>query len=197
MERMGERWDDLVVGLAVLCHDLGKPATTIVSEDGRIRSPKHEYVGVEVAKKFLERMTAEKDLIEMVLKLVGMHMRPVELFKVKGSDTAVRRLANAVGRLDLLLRVVRADIKGCHERDYDVVYSEGEKWLWERAQALEIAKNVPKPIVLGRHLVALGLKPGPQYKAILNECFEAQLEGKFQDMGGGLEYLKKILSQEK
>lgn len=192
-ERIGERWNDLIVGLAVLCHDLGKPLTTITSEDGRIRSPKHEYVGVEITRRFLERMTAEKDLIEVVLKLVGMHMRPVELFKVKGSDTAVRRLANAVGRLDLLLRVVRADLRGCHERDYDAVYKEGEKWLLERAQALEIAKNVPKPIVLGRHLMALGLQPGPHYKAILDECFEAQLEGKFKDIDGGLEYLKRIL----
>lgn len=189
-ERVGERWDDLVVGFAVLCHDLGKPATTMVDADGRIRSPRHEYVGVGVARSFLERLTAEKELIEMALKLVGMHMRPIELYKARSSDTAVRRLANAVGRLDLLLRVVRADIKGCSERDYEGAYREGEEWLWERAKALEVAKNAPKPIVMGRHLMSLGLQPGESFKAILDNCFEAQLEGKFNDLDGGLKYLK-------
>ena len=69
-DRTGRDWEDLVVGFAVLCHDLGKPSTTVKSEDGRIRSPKHEAKGEEPTHAFLARMTNQADLAEQVVPLV-------------------------------------------------------------------------------------------------------------------------------
>ena len=61
------------------------------------------------------------------------------------------------------------------------------------AEALGLADRTPDPLVLGRHLMARGLEPGPHFGRILARCFEAQLEGTFTDEGGGLVYLDKIL----
>ena len=59
-------------------------------------------------------------------------------------------------------------------------------WLLEQAAALEVADHRPQPIVMGRHLIALGLEPGPHFKDLLEACFEAQLDGAFDDLDGGL-----------
>jgi tRNA nucleotidyltransferase (CCA-adding enzyme) len=110
-QRLGDEAEDLIVGLAVLCHDFGKPATTRF-EDGRIRSWEHEEAGVEPSRRFLERLTNQEGLISAVLPLVGSHMRPDELFKAGATDTAVRRLARKVARIDRLVRVAAADRQG-------------------------------------------------------------------------------------
>ena len=60
-ERIGEDWEDLVVGFAVLCHDLGKPLTTHIAEDGRIRSPMHEPRGEEPTRSFLMKSLNDVD----------------------------------------------------------------------------------------------------------------------------------------
>ncbi|MGF1483063.1 MAG: CCA tRNA nucleotidyltransferase [Opitutales bacterium] len=188
--RSGDPREDLVVGLAVLCHDLGKPQATVTAEDGRIRSPGHEKVGLGPTESFLRRLTAQTDLIEGVLPLVETHMRPGALYDGRSSDSAVRRLANKVGRIDRLVRVCQADAAGRPPLPGD--FPAGS-WLLERSASLEIADSAPKPLVMGRHLIAQGLKPGPRFGTILNACFEAQLDGAFDDEAGGLAFLKQLL----
>ena len=61
--------------------------------------------------------------------------------------------------------------------------------LRARADALAIEVHAPKPIILGRHLVALGRRPGPEFKPVLDAAFEAQLDGAFSDEAGGLAWL--------
>lgn len=62
-----------------------------------------------------------------------------------------------------------------------------------RAQAgeLQLEAAAPKPIVLGRHLLELGLNPGPELGRMLAAAFEAQLEGKFNDPDGGCRWVVK------
>ncbi len=192
-ERTGDEWEDLVVGLAVLCHDLGKPATTVSGDDGRIRSPGHDVEGEGVAIRFLSRLTRQKDLIEEVAPLVRAHMRPMELFKARAGDSAVRRLARSVKRIDRLARVARADMLGrppLPEPD-----TASLDWLLARSQVLAVKENVPKPIVMGRHLIELGLSPGPRFKALLNACYEAQLDGVFAGIEEGKAHLSKLLEK--
>lgn len=189
-EKTGHPWEDLVVGLAVLCHDLGKPATT-TDDDGVIRSLGHEQRGVDLAGEFLGRMTNHRKLLAEVKPLVAEHMRPSTLFKAKASDAAIRRLAARVGRIDRLVRVARADVLGrppLAATDYPA----GD-WLLEGARRLEIENHPPEPLVQGRHLKALGQRPGPEFGAILQKCYEAQLEGKFTSVEVGVRYAEKIL----
>ena len=67
--------------------------------------------------------------------------------------------------------------------------------LIAKAHALSLADAAPKPIVLGRHLIALGLKPGPGFTPIIELAFEAQLDGAFADEPGGLEWVRRHLGQ--
>lgn len=189
--RTGDAWEDLVVGLAVLCHDMGKPATTTHEADGHIRSLGHEAAGEKPTLSFLARITKHTELIESVLPLVLSHMRPRELMLGNVGDSAVRRLAKKVGRIDRLARVDEADRWGRPPLLPDE--PGGGQWLLERASKLDVASNVPKPIVQGRHLIAVGMKPSPEFKEILNACFEAQLDGKFTDIEGGEKFLAELL----
>ncbi len=191
--KTGDAWEDLVVGLAVLCHDLGKPATTTHEEDGHIRSLGHEAEGQQPTLALLARLTHHKELIDSVLPLVLCHMRPRELMLSKAGDSAIRRLAKKVGRIDRLARVDEADRWGRPPLTPDE--PGGGQWLLERAEQLAVASNVPAPIVLGRHLIAAGLTPGPRFKEILNACFEAQLDGKFTDLAGGEAFLAELLQK--
>ena len=194
-QRIGNEWEDLVVGLAVLCHDMGKPETSYTDEAGRIRSPRHDIAGVPVAKAFLERLTRQKKVFEEVLPLVEQHMRPLALYRDGAGDSAIRRLAARVKRVDRLTRVAHADKNGRPPIVSDN-FPEGD-WLLKKAAALEIQDNAPKPILLGRHLVDLGVKPGPHFGHILDRCYEAQLDGQFTDADGGMQYLKAIVDDEK
>ncbi len=193
-ERIGNEWEDLVVGFAVLCHDLGKPATTYRSDDGRIRSPLHEPRGEEPTRSFLSRLTNQKDLHEEVVPLVRRHLTPRIFYQDQAGDGAIRRLARKVKRIDRLVRVASADIAGRPPRKDD--FPEGP-WLLKRANDLKVVNEEPKPLVLGRHLIERGLQPGPGFGPILKKCFEAQLDGKFESERGGFAFLKQILSNMK
>jgi len=183
-------WENLVVGLAVLCHDMGKPATTFTDEDGRIRSPGHEARGADPARRLLERLSAHRELLEDVLALVTTHMRPAELYKTGAGDSAIRRLARKVVRIDRLVRVAEADMAGRPPMPAD--FPAG-RWLLTRAEHLRVKDAVPEPLIKGRHLIERGMQPGPHFGPILEQCYEAQLEGEFEDEAGGKACLDRIL----
>ena len=188
--RTGE--DDLVVGLAVLCHDFGKPACSKFDPaKGRIRSLGHDEEGVAPTLSFLRRLTNEERLFKEVPPLVRMHMRPFAMWRDKSSDGAIRRLAAKVVRIDRLCRVAAADDAGRPPFPRDPT---SYLWLAEQAKRLEVEAAAPKPIVMGRHLLELGMKPGPEFKRILDRCFEAQLDGAFSDLSSGISYLKSQIS---
>lgn len=193
-ERLGVADEDLIVGFGVLCHDFGKPLTTQL-EEGRIRSRGHCEAGEAPTRSFLERMMAPPDLVEAVVPLVTEHLRPYELCKGAAGDSAIRRLAVRVGRIDRLVRVARADHFG-RPPMAEPVFAEGD-WLLERARELDVQAAAPKPLVMGRHLVAMGLKPGPVFKKILDACYQAQLDGVFADEAGGLAFCRGVLHNEK
>ena len=180
--------EDLIVGLAVLCHDFGKPACTRYdSVKKRIRSLGHDEAGVEPTLSFLRRLTNEERLLKEVPPLVRLHMRPFAMWKDHSTDGAIRRLAAKVVRIDRLIRVAAADDAG---RPPFPSEPEPLRWLAEQAERLRVADSAPKPIVQGRDLIALGMKPGVEFGKILKAAYEAQLDGKFTDLKGGINYVK-------
>jgi tRNA nucleotidyltransferase (CCA-adding enzyme) len=187
-ERTADPWEELVVGLAVLCHDLGKPATTTF-EGGRVRSRGHDVAGAAPTRTFLARLACQDDLIEQVVALVVHHLHPADLYKSGSKDAAVRRLARCVGRIDRLVRVARADRWGRPPLPFDG-FPEGD-WLLERARRLGVEAAKPRPLVLGRHLMELGLAPGPQFKPILSACYEAQIDGEFTTVEEGIAFARR------
>ena len=182
--------EDLIVGLAVLCHDFGKPATSFYDSQRRhVRSPGHDEAGVEPTLAFLRRLTNEERILKEVPPLVQLHMRPYAMWKDKSSDNAIRRLAAKVVRIDRLVRVAAADDAG---RPPFPSEPEPLRWLLEQAERLRVADSVPKPIVQGRDLIALGMKPGAYFGKILKSAYEAQLDGVFFDLAGGVNYVKEL-----
>lgn len=189
-ERLGDEKEDLIVGWAVLLHDLGKATCSKVESDGRIHAYGHEQAGEPIARIFLERMTQHREIIDSVLPLVRWHAAPYELWKAQAGDAGVRRLAAKVGRIDRLIRVDNADRKGRGTYFPANEVSPQGAWLSEKAHALAITANAPKRLALGRHLIALGHSPQPWFSAALDAAFEAQLDGVFTDEAGGIEWLK-------
>ena len=168
--------DPEVLMFAALLHDLGKPATTCI-RNGKITAYGHDLEGEKLARIFLNQLNASKSLIAGVSKLVREHMHPVLLYKSREqvSDKAIRKLVNRVNVRELLL-LAEADFKGRgKERDFEPV----QEWLMGRISRLGLdPEQGITPYVQGRDLIALGLKPGTNFRKILDQCFEMQLEGK-------------------
>ena len=141
-ERLGDDWEDLVVGFGCLCHDLGKPATTTHDPDGRIRSKNHEALGEQPTRTFLARLTEQQKLIEEVVPLVREHLRPIQLYQDGAGAAAVRRLASRCGRIDRLVRVARADHRGRPPLPWDG-FPAGD-WLLDRAVELDVRDDAPQ-----------------------------------------------------
>lgn len=166
-----------VIMLAAVCHDLGKPLTTAMI-DGRIRSPGHEAAGVGPATAILDRLNIRTlegmDVRYQVLGIVAEHLRPSAFHKAQATvrDGAFRRLAQRVD-LELLTRFARAD---CHGRAGAFDCSAMD-WFLDRARTLGVEHRPPAPILLGRHLMALGVSPGPRMGEILKAVYEQQLDG--------------------
>ncbi len=192
----------VAVMLGALCHDLGKPPTTEFI-DGRTRSRGHDEAGVEPTLTFLDRLGVHTldgyDVRKQIVELVRYHLRPGEYFKAKSpvGDGAFRRLARKV-EPDLLYRVAKADSLG---RNPDWLPkekwfgSEAQEWFIERVHALEIEKKAPDPILMGRHLIELGLTPSPKFSEILDAVYELQLDGKINDVDSAVEMAKTLVSK--
>lgn len=185
--------ENLIVALAVLCHDFGKPSTTYYnSVKKRLCSPGHDVAGVAPAQAFLGRLTDEVRVLRDVCVLVKRHMSVYSLWACKRcSDAAIRRLAAEVGRIDRLLRVAAADDAG---RPPFPSNPEPMRWLGEQAERLRIMDSAPKAIVQGRDLIRLGLKPSPLFGEILSRAYDAQIDGAFFDVDGGVEFCKRLLN---
>jgi tRNA nucleotidyltransferase (CCA-adding enzyme) len=180
--------------LGAVCHDLGKPSTTALI-DGRVKSPGHEAAGVAAAIKILDRLNINTldnfDVRTQVLGLVTEHLRPSAFYKAKETvtDGAFRRLAQKVD-LELLVRFARAD---CHGRT-GVFDCSAMDWFIDRARSLGVEHQPPAPILLGRHLMELGVQPGPRMGEILRAVYELQLDGAVADLEQAREEAKRILA---
>ncbi len=166
------------VMLGAVCHDLGKPLTTAII-DGRIRSLGHEEAGVEPATCLLDRLNVHSldgfDVRWHVLGMVAHHLKPGAFYKVRDEigDGAFRRLAQKVD-LELLARLARADCNG-RTGNFDCSAMD---WFIERARSLGVEHQPPAPILMGRHLLELGVQPGPALGEMLKAVYELQLDGK-------------------
>jgi len=200
IDRARTRIDDLprpqqiAVMLGALVHDLGKPATTAFS-DGRIRSINHEEEGVAPASAFLDRLNVNSidgyDVRRHVLGITAHHLKPGSWFKVRDEvgDGAFRRLAQKVD-LELLARVAKSDCEGRKPGTFDCSAMD---WFIDRARAVGADKGPPKPILLGRHLLELGVKPGPRMGEVLRAIYEQQLDGTITNLDEAIAAAKRLV----
>ena len=190
----------VAVMLGALAHDFGKPPTTQFV-DGRIRSRGHDEAGVEPTLTFLDTLGIHTidgyDVRNQIVQLVRYHLKPGEYFGAKTpvGDGAFRRLARKV-EADLLYRVAKADSLGRYpdgDPSKAIFGSEAQEWFIEKVRELQVEKKAPDEILMGRHLIELGLTPGPQFKQILDAVYELQLDGKVVDLDGAIAEAKKMI----
>jgi tRNA nucleotidyltransferase (CCA-adding enzyme) len=185
--------ENLALMLAALCHDLGKAFTT-AHERGRWRSIAHESKGERPTRAFLDRLTREHDLIEAVVVLVREHLKPALLYNARHEikPAAVRRLALRAD-IEKLVRLARADHLGrTTEEAVEGLFPAGD-WLLEESGRLAVLGEKPRPFLTGKHLLAMGAKPGPELGKIIQESFELQLEGDLADEAAALAWAKERL----
>ena len=161
---------DLVLRLAALFHDVGKPSTA--TPDGAFTG--HEIEGAELARLALERLRFSQKDIETIVKLVRLHLRPV-YYSSEWSDGAVRRLARDAGSLlDRLMALARADIAAS-------AYPEPEKLDELQARIRAVLSERPSrlaPLVTGEDVMRVrGIAPGPEVGRIKKRIEELVIDG--------------------
>jgi tRNA nucleotidyltransferase (CCA-adding enzyme) len=206
-DRARELIDDLpypkqmTVMLAALAHDFGKPATTAFV-DGRMRSREHEEAGVGATISFLDRLNIHTlegyDVRAQVIMLVRNHLKPGEFYKKRDEvgDGAFRRLSRKC-ELDLLYRVAKADSLGRnaeHVPREQWYTADAQEWFIERARQLDVVSKAPAPILLGRHLLEMGMAPGPRVGEITRAVYEMQLDGRVTTLDEAKREAQRILS---
>jgi len=174
---------NLVLTLAGLCHDLGKPETTKFI-DGRLRSPGHTKPSSIKARSFLESIGCPNGIINQVENLVNEHMVHLQKVNTRTIKRLILRLGDA--SIEDLVSLIGADHNGRG--------SASTSWPESVIQIKDLAEEIGErisPIIMGRHLIDLGLNPGPHFGQILKSAFEAQLDGLFNSVEEGIEFLKK------
>jgi tRNA nucleotidyltransferase (CCA-adding enzyme) len=190
-----DRGPAVAIMLSALCHDLGKPATTAVI-DGRIRSLGHEEAGVGPATTLLDRLNVQTldgyDVRRTVLGVTAHHLKPGAFMKPPNvaGDGAFRRLALKVD-LELLAIVAKADCLGRGE-GFDCSAMDA---FIDRARALGVEHAAPAPLVMGRHLLQMGLPPGPRIGEILRQIYDRQLDGDITTIEEGLAQAAALITE--
>jgi tRNA nucleotidyltransferase/poly(A) polymerase len=167
--------------LSVLLHDIAKPATYTVDETGRIRFNGHDKLGAEMTGDILRRLKFPNDVIEPAQVAVEHHMAFKDVQKMKKS-TLKRMMARPTWPDELALH--RVDCLGSNG------LLDNYEFMQAKAEEFSSEPLIPKPLINGRDLMAIGWQPGPQLGQILTKVQDAQLEGVITTREEALEWLR-------
>jgi poly(A) polymerase len=170
---------DLVLRLAALLHDIGKPATRKVEPGRRVSFHHHEVVGAKMTRKRLRELRYPKHVIEDVAQLVFLHLRFHGYGKGEWTDSAVRRYVTDAGPLlDRLHKLVRSDSTTRNKRRAAALqrsYDDLEERIARIAQEEDLARV--RPDLDGNAIMELlGLPPGPLVGKAWRHLKEVRLE---------------------
>jgi poly(A) polymerase len=156
---------DLILRLAALLHDIGKPATREFQPGGRVSFHHHEVVGAKMARKRLRALKYSKEIVDDVSQLVFLHLRFHGYGKGEWTDSAVRRYVTDAGELLLprLHKLVRADCTTRNKRKAAALQSAYDQ-LEDRIGRIAADEDLARvrPDLDGNEIMKLlGLRPGP------------------------------------
>lgn len=182
------REDTVVLLLAALLHDTGKVETTEIQDDGRITAHGHHVASKKLARNFLESIGAPNKITDRVCALVRKHMCKPE------KKASVRRLSVRLGdeSIWMLSLLMKADILGRKTKNPSIDHINKMLLI---AETMNIVEEGEKPILMGRHLIAKGLKPGKIFGVVLKEAFELQLNGDIKDLEEANKWLGNRLEE--
>ena len=181
-----ERSAELAMG--ALLHDIGKPPTFEPAQGtgGRIRFNGHDRVGAEMAKKVCGRLRFSNKQTGKICDLVRDHLKFKDIFNMRQS-TLKRFLATPYFEEHLALHL--ADCLASHGMTdaYEFAKSKIEEFGEEEIR--------PAPLITGKDLMEMGLKPGPEFSKILSEVEDAQMENRISSKDEAIEFVKEKLGK--
>lgn len=191
--------EKIILVLSTLLHDIAKPHTTENQmKNGRmtITSHGHEAMGGIVAREFLESIGFNEELIDPICKLIENHLAGVNISLIpsqSGKVKAVKKLSRRLfpATIKQLLLLMDADKNG--RGGITHVIPEGYNDIKQIADELIVTESKYEYILMGRHLIDEGLIPSESFGIILKKSQEAQENGEFNDLKGGLKWLKEYL----
>lgn len=167
--------NDLVVRLAVLLHDIGKPVVKTVGEDGYDHFYKHPEVSAEIAEQVLRNLKYENKIIEQVIPLIRYHD------EIPTTAKGVYKLVNKLGSLDLAYKLVDvklADISAQNPDMFDKKYQQVMfiKNTLDKISTQNIGWSLKDLAVNGYDIMSLGVKAGPKVGEILRYLLDKVME---------------------
>ena len=179
LERARGHEPDLVLRLAVLLHDIGKPATRRIEPGGAVSFHHHDVLGAKLATKRLRELRFDGDTIKAVATLIRLHLRFFGYADASWTDAAVRRYVRDAGdQLERLHILSRADVTTRNQRKagrLQRAYDELEERIAELAEQEELAAI--RPDLDGEQIMAtLGIRPGPEVGEAYRFLLELRLD---------------------
>ena len=170
---------DLVLRLASLMHDIGKPTTRKLESGGGVTFYHHDVVGAKLATKRLKALRYDKDTIEAVSRLIELHLRFFGYSDQAWTDSAIRRYVRDAGDLLSRLHVLtRADVTTRNQRKAERLahaYDDLERRIEELAKQEEL--DAIRPDLNGEEIMEiLGISPGPEVGQAYRFLMEVRLD---------------------
>jgi poly(A) polymerase len=187
LEMLGDE-ASLELCLAVLLHDIAKPPTQTVDEsDGRIRFNGHDAMGAVMAEEILKRLRYPNQVIDAVVPMVARHMQFMNVQKMRVAK--LKRFMSSPN-FEEELELHRVDCGSSNG------FTDNYEFLLEKREQFANEPLIPPPLVTGRDLIALGERPSPRFKELLEAVETEQLEGRLTDRDAALEFIKTLLKPE-
>lgn len=166
---------DKVLRLGMLFHDIGKPGTLSVDEQGITHNHGHAAIGEEMTARIMKRLKFDNDTTEKVRKIVRYHDR-----KIENNKKSVRRAVNYIGEdiFPLLFSVKYADImaQSDYQREEKLQDLNKLKVIYEDIIAKKDCLSLKDLAVTGSDLIAAGMKPGREIGQTLHKLLEVVLD---------------------
>lgn len=159
--------------VSALCHDMGKPSTTSVDENGVVHSYGHDTAGKDVAEQFLKHLNNDVSLSKYVCNMCESHMSPAQMYEANSRVKKTNALYDrSVCPNDLIL-LSCADTAGkgfrCKQK------TSLREWCFDRLNMYN--ERMKQPQVGGKDLMNLGLKPSPMFSELISKAHQLHLSG--------------------
>jgi putative nucleotidyltransferase with HDIG domain len=168
--------------LSALFHDIGKPPTSEVDETGRIRFNGHDRIGAEMTEEIMKRLRFSRAEIDATVEAVRQHMVFKDVPRMR-----IAKLKRFMARptFEDELELHRVDCASSHRmmENYDFLLRKRDEFANEPI--------IPPPLVTGNDLIALGMKPGPEFGEILEAVETLQLEGALKTREEALDWVAR------
>jgi poly(A) polymerase len=167
---------------SVLLHDIAKPPTRTIDPDGRIRFNGHDKLGAQMTAVIMERLRFSRAEIDATVEAVDQHM----VFKdVQNMRVAKLKRFMARPNFEDEMELHRVDCTSSHG------YLDNYEYIRARQEEFANEPLIPEPLITGDDLIALGLKPGPRFKEILEAVQSRQLEGTLTTSEAAVDWIKE------